>query len=256
MANDNLPDRQDRPPKSQKIGTNRPPRVEIDLRRDPADLILPCSEGKQAGTLGWHVQDVRAINRMLGLYNRLPLVCAASGCYWAKLCPSREFDFPFVGLCCPYEIEDIFYNFVRFVRELGVGPDDHVDLSMISDLVRLDLQIKRVDQQIQVEGMTMDRVAGVAQRDAKAFREKAAHPLLILQRGWRKDRAEIYRQLVASREAKQAADRADEKKTMDVLEMMSRLRKMRGDQAPNSTIVELPILTEAIELPEDYENEE
>jgi hypothetical protein len=256
-----------RPPKERKKTANPPPEVRIDFSRDPADQILPCRDHLQSKHLGekWSVSDVRAINDTLGLYKLLPMVCKASGCFWATQCPTAQYGFLFEGLKCPLEIGELYRTFVRYVRELNVGPDEHVDLTTIADLCRLDLQIKRIDQQIQVDGMMYEHVAGVIQgnahREGKAVKEKVAHPLLHEQGKMRKQRSEAYKELAIQRGQRLEQEEKKQQGVKNALELFAAMRKLeiaRPDALPEP----LPMLPsmiiegEVVSSPDDDRDED
>jgi hypothetical protein len=203
-----------------KRGKGKPLVLTVDFTQPPAEQILPCSENRQGAHLGWNIKEVRAVNETLDPYNTLPMICQAEACYWASRCPTRP-EFLFEGLSCPLEIVDIYRNFVRYVQELDVNPDDHVDLKLILDLLRIDLQTRRVDQQIQLQGMEAEKVTRSANSTTT---EKVIHHLLTYQRGLRQDRSDLYKQLVASREAKKKAEAVDTRGKTDLLQLMARMK--------------------------------
>ena len=215
--------------KSLKKKTSKPliPDVEIDLSLDPAEHILPCEEAAQGRHLKWRVQDVRSVNRSLRLYDKLPMICQAEDCYWASQCPTRP-DFVFEGLKCPYEVMVIYRSFVGYIRELDVQSEDYVDLQMIEDLVRIDLQLSQCDQRLQLMGMWVDQTAGIAQKTGTPIRDKAVNPLLTLQSKLRDDRNKLYKQLLASRDAKQKVESVRNREQQGVLNALDRLTKRIG----------------------------
>lgn len=215
----------DTPGKPEKKKAFPLPVLNINFSLAPADQILPCSEAQQAKVLGWRVQDVKAVNTTFGLYKTLPMVCRAGDCFWASMCPTAP-DFMFEGLLCPLETREVFRTFVRYIQELEVEPEDHVDLSLIVDLVRIDLQLKRIDQQVQIEGMHVSHVAGVVQKTGEILREEIPHTLLTFQRGLRKDRSNIYKELLASREARKTIELKESRETKNFLDLISRVQKV------------------------------
>lgn len=227
------------------------PVLDVDFSSGPGDNILPCSLRRQAKFLGWTVAEVRSTNQTLGLYNNLPMICSAGDCYWASMCPTAQYGYPWAGLKCPLEVMDVFRNYVRYIRELSVGPNDHVDLTMIADLVRMDLQIKRIDQHLQLAGLLIDHIAGIAQRDSKAFTEKAANPLLREQSRLRTARNATYKQLLASRDERERLRQSEGRERVTLLELMSKMKMVGEGQVVGSltNVIdgELPALAESFE---------
>jgi hypothetical protein len=240
-----------RPRKGSKRSDNPVPVVDLDLSLPPAELILPCADVTQGHHLGWRVDEVRGINKTLGLYEKLPMICHGSACFWAKQCPTKETGWLFEGLRCPIEIMEAYRNFVRYVRELDVHPDDHVDLNLIHDLVRIDLQLKHMDMRIQVQGMEVDHVAGIIQgREARPVIDKIANPFLSVQTKLRNDRQGIYNLLLASRKEKKKVEQAEGKQKLDLIAAMQRLRD--DAVAKTATLREEPGRPAIPALPDDF----
>ena len=238
-----VPNRGGRPKKSRtkRVGVNRLPTLDIDFHRDPAEQVIPCTETRQANHLGWAVQDVRSVNRAMGIWDKIPMVCAATGCYWARFCPTAP-DFLFANRRCPLEIQELYFTWVRYIREMEIGPDDHVDLSMVADLCRIDLQVKRIDQLIQADGMLVDHVAGIIQgQNARPVMDRIANPLLGEQSKLRKHRDEIYKQLLQTREQKKKVEQHEEGTKRDALSIFQMFQsKLQGRATRIEEITDVP----------------
>ncbi len=209
--------------------TSRPqpllPPLDIDLTLAPDELTLPCKDYEQARYLRWRVPEVRSVNRTLSLYDNIPMYCQGEECHWAKLCPTRESGYSFLHQRCPYEVRQIFRQFVQYVQELELKPTDHSDLALIADLCRIDIQVKRIDQQVQIEGMFIERVGGIAQATGKVIMEKAMNPLLERQTKLRQERLNLYQRLMISREARWKKERDKGEQQLNLLQFMTSLRQ-------------------------------
>lgn len=232
------------------------PVLSIDFALGPAENILPCTEVRQAKLLGWYVNEVRSVNQTLGVYNSLPMICRGSQCYWNHMCPTAP-DFLWFGLRCPLEMMDCFRSFVRYVRELNVSPDKHVDLIQIADLVRIDLQMKRIDQQIQVDGMLTDQLAGIAQAESKPFYEKGSHPSLRDQAKLRTQRDAIYKKLIANRDDREELRQKEGKEKLTLLDVLTRAKSLGKDRIIDAIAGEQKALSSGnyVHVP-DGENDE
>jgi hypothetical protein len=198
------------------------PILKIDFNRDPTEQLLQITDIDQARHLGWKAAEVRSVNSHLGLYESLPMVCQASGCYWATQCPTRP-DFKFKGYLCPIEVMDVYKYFLGYVRDLDINPTDYVDLRLVEDLVRIDLQLKRVDQQISINGMEIDMVGGILRTSDSPVWQKGAHPLLLVQDKLRNRRRDIHKALIASRSEKLDRDRKEGKLKEDTLNIFDKM---------------------------------
>lgn len=243
-------------PPPEKKKKNLLPVLKIDVDRDPELPILAVSDKHQAMHLGWNVAEVRSVNSHLNLYESLPMVCQASGCYYAKQCPTRN-EYKFEGKLCPLQTLDIYRWFVGYVTDLEIGPTDFVDLRLVEDLIRIDFQLKMVDQQIQVTGMEVDTVGGVLQMAGKPVWEKGAHPLLLTQDKLRNRRRELHKALIASRDAKMDRDRKAGTIRENELDMFDRIRAMaeKHERASRASVREDNVIDAEV-VSEDYEDDE
>lgn len=226
--------RRGRPRRDRPVTEKLLPVLNIDFTLDPAAQVLPCSEREQARHLDWYVPEVRSANQTLGLYKNLPMICQASGCHYASQCPTAP-DFMFKGRPCPLEVVQSFRLFVGYVREMDIRPNDSVDLDLIGELVRIQIQIQRIDQQLQAHGMLVDSVGGIAQQKGTAIFEKAQHPLLTHQSRLRDDRNRIHKSLIASRSEKKKVQQSDGQQQMGAMAILQKMRQMaeaavRGDE--------------------------
>jgi hypothetical protein len=219
-----------RPRKERPSKPHLLPPLDIDLNQTPDEITLPCSEVEQARYLTWRLGEVRSVNRTLSLYDNIPMLCQGADCHWAKLCPTAAKAFPFQGMRCPFEVRQLFRQFVQYVRELEVSPWDYADLALIGDLCRVDLQIKRIDQQVQVEGMFIEKIGGIAQATSTVFKEKAVNPLLERQGKLRAERLQLYKNLMISREAMWKRRKEEGSQQFNLVNVMTALRTAAQEQ--------------------------
>lgn len=216
--------------KSKTVGSLQIKEIKLDLSRPAEDQVLPCSLAEQSSFLNWSVADVRRFNNTSGIYTTLPMLCEGQGCFWASQCPTKP-DFPFLGKPCPILINRAYVRFVSLVNELGVTPDDIVDMDMVLDLVRIEVQLAICDMQLSIEGMLVP-IYQVSQRSGELLASgKDLHPLLRHQQNLRKSRNELYKALNASRIEKQKSTAAaiqTKRDVLDVMDMLSRAADRRN----------------------------
>lgn len=227
------------------------PVLKIDLNREPSEQVLAIAEREQAHHLGWKVNEVRSVNAQLNMYDSIPMLCRGQDCYYAPICPFKP-DFKFEGYLCPLQTMDVYRFFVGYVRDLDIRPTDYVDLKLVEDLVRIDLQLKTVDQKIQVLGLEVNVIGGIVQSTGEAIYQKAAHPLLIHQDKLRNKRRDIHTALIASRREKLDRDRKEGKVKDDITSLFEQVLMA---SRPKATVSETPAI-DAEYTSEDYESEE
>jgi hypothetical protein len=239
-----------RKPKSRNRTRDPLANLELDLAKDPADLVLPCSEAQQADHLGWYVTEVRATNRDLGLYDKLPMVCKAEECPRSKACKTAP-EFLFKGLRCPIETMEVYRDFVRYVRELEVEPDNWVDLKMIEELVQLDLYISRIDHSLRVDGFMVEQTAGIMQKIPLPVKDQGAHPLIAVQTKYRDDRRKLYKDLLANRAERQKLQDRQKKREFDMLDFVAKLQSAVKPRADGGLIIDATSLLPSLPAPDD-----
>lgn len=230
------------------------PVLAVDLERDPNLPILSVSDKHQAMHLGWNVAEVRSVNSHMRMYESLPMMCQASGCYWAKQCPTKN-EYKFEGRLCPFETLDIYRFFLGYISDLDIKPTDYVDLKLVEDLIRIDLQLKRVDQQIQISGMEVDTVGGILQMAGKPIWEKGSHPLLLTQDKLRNRRREIHKALIASRGDREDRDRKAGRVKENELDFFDRMRAI-AEKATRAYVREENVIDAEVVPDDDYDNDE
>lgn len=136
-----------------------------------------------------------------GLMAQVPIVCRNSNCPYVSTCYIDPKERPKNGRC-PIEISMILTLFDKYCGFLDVGEDDIVDLSLVRELVDLDVQLMRADHYmaanpdfvedvvyfVNEDGMpiTKPEIARVVEYKERLRRER--HRILQLLNSTRKDR--------------------------------------------------------------------
>ena len=215
------------------------PVLKVDITRDPTEQILNVSDANQSKHLGWKPNEVRSVNSLLNMYDTIPMVCNAEKCPVASTCPTRP-DYKFKGFMCPYETLDVYKFFLGYVRDLDIGPTDYVDLKLVEDLIRIDIGLKRIDQQLSLVGMETMTVGGIVQGEGGyPVWEKTIHPLLQAQDKFRNRRDSLHRALIANRKEKFDKDRKEGRMKQDTLDVFDKiLSNMYSNNKPKASIEE------------------
>lgn len=93
-----------------------------------------------------------------GLYASIPMLCKASKCHYAKVCPLVEMDKAPEGERCPLEIGIILTKFEQYKQEFGLDENNIVDMGLVKDLIDCDIQIFRAENKIAVDGDFIEEV--------------------------------------------------------------------------------------------------
>lgn len=108
-----------------------------------------------------------------GLYSSIPMICKEDNCQYAEVCPLLK-----AGLCnqgerCALEISLILTRYEAYKRELNIGDDDTVDLSLLKDLIDYEVQILRAENKMAIEGdFVKDVLTSISEGGDEIFQEQ------------------------------------------------------------------------------------
>jgi len=126
------------------------------------------SPGASMNAAGWRLSNrgqqalARAKELRLsnaGFYHSIPILCKGSDCPYADTCALLEEGLAPAGEKCPMEIAAVEQLFDAYVQELKVEPGNIVDLSLIKELVDLDIAILRCDNRLAIDADFIQEVA-------------------------------------------------------------------------------------------------
>ncbi|AOQ24684.1 hypothetical protein MTAT_20290 [Moorella thermoacetica] len=98
-------------------------------------------------------------SRSHSLYASIPIICKAEECPYASTCQLLPAGLAPANERCPLEIAAVEQLFNAYVQELDVKPDNVVDLSLIKELVDLDIAILRCDNKLAIDADFVQEVA-------------------------------------------------------------------------------------------------
>ncbi len=169
----------------------------------------------------------------------------------AKVCPCepRYGADPSVwkDLPCPAENLQSFRHFTQLIRDLEVKAENHVDVMQVIEIVKLMIYEARCDQDLQDEGRMFDlQVGQLNQQSGVAYWNKVTPVALATQGQLAARRMKIYKDLVASRDARAEAHRKEMKAAaalgnvatgQNIVKIMTRLNE-RNIQLRRTTQIE------------------
>jgi hypothetical protein len=138
-----------------------------------------------------------------GLYASIPMVCRGEGCAYSDTCPLYAVDEHPEGERCPIEISHILTKFQAYTKELDVDQENIIDMTLVKDLIDLDVQLARADNKLAIDGDFIqmitthvteegDEIQNPAIHKAVEYKEKLLkkrHDVLQLLHSTRKDKA-------------------------------------------------------------------
>jgi hypothetical protein len=162
------------------------------------------------------------------LFIELPILCRGVSCEWAHLCGC--YDRPggiesLTGKPCIVEKEYAWELYHGYIKNLGIGPDDFVDRRHVADLVRLEVQIRRCDLYQRTRGVIEMVPRLIHQKSGAVVEGPEVSQALQLQTKLRNDRDNIYKQLLASREAKFKRDMEEGRRSESFAALMANIQE-------------------------------
>lgn len=94
-----------------------------------------------------------------GFYASIPIICRGPRCPYAATCQLLKEDLAPVGERCPLEIAAAQRLFQAYVDELKIDPDSAVDLTLVRELISLDIAILRCENKLAADADFVQEVA-------------------------------------------------------------------------------------------------
>lgn len=207
----------------------RPVRFVPDYSID-VDKILTAS--KRAKILAWHIDDVLLADQIMGIYDSFPITCRGKECPFAPRCELSN-DTRFLDTPCMKERVEGFRLFLSYVREMEVSATSITDITMIGNIIKLELYIKRMELQLSDEFMT-EEITTTSGRNVTVARQM--NILLAEMRNCRKEVKDLYDKLLISRESRLKKDLAEGSAMNDAISTLATVMKSRAKlKGKNST---------------------
>lgn len=165
------------------------------------------------------------------MFMSIPMHCKGPDCSFADTCPLQQQNIAPVGNACSLELGMIANFMGDYIEELDINPDNLVELSQVRDLVDLEVQYIRKSKMLAKEDFITENVAGI-DSDGDPIMRKELHLAVTYEDGILKKKAVIWKQMIATREAKAKTGIAamDSATTMSALVEMNRtLNQQRED---------------------------
>lgn len=177
-----------------------------------------------------------------GLYASIPLLCKAEECPYAEVCPLISMDLAPKGERCPLEISRILKKYDDYTNELGIDREEGnvIDLTLVKDLIDLDIQIIRADNKMAIDGdFIQEIVVGISEATGEAITSPAIHKAIEYKEKLLKKRHDVLQLLHSTRK-----DKAGDKLTVAIdpstyaAQLMQQAGEMRKRKIINQEDVE------------------
>lgn len=195
-------------------------------------------------------KEITNINKVysskLGLFASIPMICKADDCQFKDVCMVNHNE-RIEGRRCPMEIAAILSRFEMWCSHFNIDtsmdfidPKDIVDVSLIKDLVNIEVQIIRAENKIALNGDFMQTVLVEVDKHCNAYYSEDIHPAtkFIMDLQNRKDR--ILNQLHSTRKDL-AGDMKKNSPTDDAIKLFKQIREIEksSDSFKNMDITDV-----------------
>lgn len=158
-----------------------------------------------------------------GMVTAIPMICKGDKCVFKDTCKlyldgDNPLDKP-----CPYEMGMVKTLMADYVEALDVDINDIVEFSQIRDLVNLEVQDLRASKYLAKESFITENVVGISAEGEPIFK-KELHLAVELSDKVNKRKNQLFKQLVATREAKLKAKAIDYQTTQSLSNTMANYR--------------------------------
>lgn len=222
------------------LGTNVNKPMEFNNNNALADLNGKSSTEIMAAMWGINAnlaQEIGNMNRVYsskhGMFASVPIICKDTDCAYKDVCMVSQTE-RVVGRRCPMEISAILSRFEQWCAHFDIDTSndvidskDLVDVTLIKDLVNIEVQILRAENKIALNGDFMADTLLDIDKKCQPYFGKIVAPetefLITLQN--RKDK--ILNQLNATRKDK-AADKRKESASDEAIKLFQQVKELEA----------------------------
>lgn len=141
-----------------------------------------------------------------GMLASVPLLCKDQDCPYKDVCTISP-QHRTVGQRCPMEAAALVTRFQQYCEHFDLEmsnptPDELIDMSLVNDLVEVEVQMMRASNRIAINGDFISRTIGSVDQKGKVYYEDAVDPAAEYNDRLKEKRWKIYRLLDSTRKDK------------------------------------------------------
>jgi len=133
-----------------------------------------------------------------GMTAHIPIVCRGSNCSYREVC-IIEPAYIKEGERCPTEVAVILDRFDKYCRELEIFEQHEVDMSLVREMIDIEISILRADGIIAIDGNMLEEAAVGVDKQGNEITRREAHPMLDMKNSLRRERHRILNLLNSTR---------------------------------------------------------
>lgn len=184
---------------------------------------------------GWSEEQKQAVLEITSkdetkkhLLTSIPMVCSTE-CKFRNDCPLAQKGVEPLGYSCAIEMAMIRHLMAEYIESLGVDTDNLVEMMQLKDLVNQDIQMLRASKTLRMEDFIQENVVGI-DADGDPIMKKEIHLASVYEERLEKRRQKIFKDLVATRDARVKAGAALMEGATGVANLMQNFRTIKAEQ--------------------------
>ncbi len=166
----------------------------------------------------------RVVTLKHGMLAQVPMVCRGERCPYVSTCYVSPEERPVNGRC-PIEIATILALFDRYCRHLDIGEEDIVDLTLVKELIDLDIQLLRADHYMAARPEFVEEVPVFVTEDGLVYTKPEVSKAVEYKERLRKERHRILQLLNSTRKDKEGAKTRKDPSSL-AAEVLARAREL------------------------------
>lgn len=178
------------------------------------------------------LENVRKSTAMMklkhGLYSGIPIVCKGSSCPYRQTCWIDNADLE-VGGRCPIEIGAILDRFESYINELGIEPDSAVDLSLLKDIIDIEIMMLRADNSLAISGDFIEQVVAGADNKGRPLIKPELHKAFEAKSKLRSERIKLLNQLNSTRKDKKEESKVKTDPSSVAAQLLMKMKKLHEE---------------------------
>lgn len=187
------------------------------------DFLPPDWDESKKNRVAFHTTSNKVKTSM---FTSIPMSCTGPKCPFASSCPLEKENIAPVALPCPIELSIVRNFMADYIDQLDVDPNNLVELSMIRDLVDQEVQYIRKTKLLSKESFIQENMVGFDSSGDPVMR-KELHLAVELEDRLHKRRQQLFKQLLATREAKAKAGMAQLDSAQVVANLMTSFKELQ-----------------------------
>lgn len=163
-----------------------------------------------------------------GMIASIPMRCKGPACPFADTCPLQKENIAPIDYPCAIEMAMVAQFTQGYMKQFEVDQENLVEISIIRDLVDEEVQYLRKTKVLAKEDFIQENIIGIDARTGEPLLRKELHVAVELEDRLHKRRQALFKQLLATREAKSKAGAAHIDAAQSMADYVLKLREIEN----------------------------